>query len=52
MAVILATQEVKIRMIVAGSQARQNSSVRPCLENTHHKKKAGRVAQGPELKPQ
>jgi DNA-binding transcriptional regulator PaaX len=32
--------------------AQANSSVRPYLKKTLHKKRTGRVAEGPEFKPQ
>jgi hypothetical protein len=38
MPVIPATQEAEIRMIMVRSQPQANSSLRPYLEKTHHKK--------------
>jgi hypothetical protein len=52
--VIVATQEAEIRRISVRSQPRQNSSARPYLQKTFHRKRAGGVAQavGPEFKLQ
>jgi hypothetical protein len=44
MPVILATQEAGIRRIMVKARPEQ-IVVRSCLENTHHKKRAGGVAQ-------
>jgi hypothetical protein len=52
--VILATLEAEIRRIAVRSQPWQIVSMRPYLEKTHHKKRAGGVTHGirPEFKPQ
>jgi hypothetical protein len=52
--VILVTQEAEIRRITVQSQPGQIVYISFYLEKTHHKKRAGGVAQGvgPELKPQ
>jgi hypothetical protein len=52
-AIIPATQETEIRRLAVQNQARQNSSVRPCLKKSLHKNRAGGVAQGEglEFKP-
>jgi hypothetical protein len=52
--VILATQETEIRRIMVQSQPWANSSRDPISKKTHHKEKAGGVAQdgGPEFKSQ
>jgi hypothetical protein len=45
MSVIPVIQEADIRRIKVQSQPSTNSSGGPILEKTHHKKRAGRVAQ-------
>jgi hypothetical protein len=51
MLVILATQEAEIRRIMVQKQPRQ-IVLKIYLENTHHKNRAGGVAQGQGIGPE